>query len=121
MEIKDIKMENEFLEYALDFGAVGLMAYIFFWLYMKQGKKLEELLSQQKIEEEKIRDRFSVVIEKYDSEKESLMKERLESLVKLKNEIYNLKELNKKQDSSLLSLIDEIKLLRTEISALNRK
>lgn len=115
------KLENEFLQYALDFGAVGIMAYIFFWLYMKQGKKLEELLSQQKIEEDKIRERFSVVINKYDTEKELLMKERLESLVKLKNEIYNLKELHKKQDSVMLSMIEEIKLLRTEISVLNRK
>ena len=41
------------------------------------------------------------MIEKYDKEKDDLIKERLESLVKLKNEVYNLKEINEKQDQQL--------------------
>ena len=92
---------EEVLKYTLDFGAVGIMAYIFFSLYIKQQKKLEDMLKLQKEEEDKIRERFKLVIDKYDQEKDQLYKERLESLVKLKNEIYNLKELNKNQDKLL--------------------
>ncbi len=114
-------MDSELLKYALDFGTMGIMAYVFFWLYLRQQKKLEVILKEQKEEEDKIRDRWSAVIEKYDQEKNDLMKERLESLVKLKNEVYNLKEINTKQDQQLLSVIEEIKLLRTEIQILNRK
>ena len=114
-------LENELLKYALDFGTMGIMAYIFFWMYLKQQKKIDTMLTQQKEEEEKIRNRFAAVIEKYDAEKESLTKERLTSLIKLKNEVSNLKEINEKQDKQLLTTIEELKLLRTEIQILNRK
>ena len=113
-------MENELLKYALDFGAVGLMAYIFFWLYLRQQKKLDEMLKEQKEEEERIRQRWRSVIEKYEQEKDELVQERLGSLVKLKNQVYNLKEINEKQDKQLLQTIEELKLLRTEIQILNR-
>lgn len=118
--VKDKMMENELLKYALDFGAVGLMAYIFFWLYLRQQKKLDEMLKEQKEEEERIRQRWRSVIEKYEHEKDELVQERLGSLVKLKNQVYNLKEINEKQDKQLLQTIEELKLLRTEIQILNR-
>jgi hypothetical protein len=118
--VKDKMMENELLKYALDFGAVGLMAYIFFWLYLRQQKKLDEMLKEQKEEEERIRQRWRSVIEKYEQEKDELVQERLGSLVKLKNQVYNLKEINEKQDKQLLQTIEELKLLRTEIQILNR-
>lgn len=114
-------MDNELFKYALDFGTMGIMAYIFFWLYLRQQKKIDEMITQQKEEEEKIRSRFTAVIEKYDTEKESLTKERLESLIKLKCEVANLKEINEKQDKQLLTTIEELKLLRTEIKILNNK
>ena len=60
------------------------------------------------------------MIEKYDKEKDELIKERLESLVKLKNEVYNLKEINEKQDQQLFQAIEQLKLLKTEIQILNR-
>ena len=113
-------MDSELLKYALDFGTMGIMAYIFFWLYLRQQKKIDEMLISQKEEEDKIRLRWSQVIEKYDKEKDELMKERLESLVKLKNEVYNLKEINEKQDKQLFQAIEELKLLKTEIQILNR-
>jgi hypothetical protein len=119
--VKDKMMENELLKYALDFGAVGLMAYIFFWLYLRQQKKLDEMLKEQKEEEERIRQRWRSVIEKYEQEKDDLTQERLGSLVKLKNQVYNLKEINEKQDKQLLQTIEELKLLRTEIKILNRE
>ena len=118
--VKDKMMENELLKYALDFGAVGLMAYIFFWLYLRQQKKLDEMLKEQKEEEERIRQRWRSVIEKYEHEKDELVQERLGSLVKLKNQVYNLKEINEKQDKHLLQTIEELKLLRTEIQILYR-
>ena len=118
--VKDKMMENELLKYALDFGAVGLMAYIFFWLYLRQQKKLDEMLKEQKEEQERIRQRWRSVIEKYEHEKDELVQERLGSLVKLKNQVYNLKEINEKQDKQLLQTIEELKLLRTEIQILNR-
>lgn len=113
-------MDSELFKYALDFGTMGIMAYIFFWLYLKQQKKIDEMMISQKEEEDRIRSRWSAIIEKYDKEKDELMKERLESLVKLKNEVYNLKEINEKQDKQLFQAIEELKLLRTEIQILNR-
>tara|TARA_Y100000114_G_scaffold64308_2_gene58880 strand:- start:2039 stop:2386 length:348 start_codon:yes stop_codon:yes gene_type:complete len=113
-------MENELLKYALDFGSMGIMAYIFFWLYLRQQKKIDQMMVNQKEEEEKIRSRWTAVIEKYDKEKDELIKERLESLVKLKNEVYNLKEINEKQDQQLFQAIEQLKLLKTEIQILNR-
>tara|TARA_R100000655_G_scaffold37880_2_gene72627 strand:+ start:6601 stop:6948 length:348 start_codon:yes stop_codon:yes gene_type:complete len=114
-------MDSELLKYALDFGTMGIMAYIFFWLYLRQQKKIDEMLVNQKEEEDRIRNRWSAVIEKYDKEKDELIKERLESLVKLKNEVYNLKEINEKQDKQLFQAIEELKLLKTEIQILNRE
>ena len=78
------------------------------------------MMVNQKEEEEKIRTRWTAVIEKYDKEKDELIKERLESLVKLKNEVYNLKEINEKQDKQLFQAIEQLKLLKTEIQILNR-
>jgi len=78
------------------------------------------MMVNQKEEEEKIRSRWTAVIEKYDKEKDELIKERLESLVKLKNEVYNLKEINEKQDQQLFQAIEQLKLLKTEIQILNR-
>ena len=48
-------MDNELLKYALDFGTMGIMAYIFFWLYLKQQKKMDQMLISQKEEEDKNR------------------------------------------------------------------
>ena len=113
-------MDSEIAKYALDFGTMGIMAYIFFWLYLRQQKKIDQMIVNQKEEEEKIRTRWTAVIEKYDKEKDELIKERLESLVKLKNEVYNLKEINEKQDQQLFQAIEQLKLLKTEIQILNR-
>ena len=113
-------MDSEIAKYALDFGTMGIMAYIFFWLYLRQQKKIDQMMVNQKEEEEKIRSRWTAVIEKYDKEKDELIKERLESLVKLKNEVYNLKEINEKQDQQLFQAIEQLKLLKTEIQILNR-
>lgn len=113
-------MDSEIAKYALDFGTMGIMAYIFFWLYLRQQKKIDQMIVNQKEEEEKIRSRWKAVIEKYDKEKDELIKERLESLVKLKNEVYNLKEINEKQDQQLFQAIEQLKLLKTEIQILNR-
>ena len=113
-------MDSEIAKYALDFGTMGIMAYIFFWLYLRQQKKIDQMMVNQKEEEEKIRSRWTAVIEKYDKEKDELIKERLESLVKLKNEVYNLKEINEKQDQQLFQAIEQQKLLKTEIQILNR-
>jgi hypothetical protein len=114
-------MDSEIAKYALDFGTMGIMAYIFFWLYLRQQKKIDQMMVNQKEEEEKIRTRWTAVIEKYDKEKDELIKERLESLVKLKNEVYNLKEINEKQDQQLFQAIEQLKLLKTEIQILNRE
>ena len=83
---------DEITKYALDYGTMGIMAYVFFWLYLRQQKKIDEMHGLQKEEEEKIRDRFKSVIEKYDSERDQLLKERFESLAKLQTEVYNLRE-----------------------------
>ncbi len=75
---------------------------------------------EQREEEEKIRERWSSVIEKYEHEKIELIKERIESLEKLKNEVYNVKEINERQDKQLIEISDNFKLLKREIQILTR-
>ena len=97
------------------------MAWIFLWLYLKNAKKLDDYRDESKLEEERIRNRFQIVIDKYDTEKEALLKERLDSLVQLKNAIMNLKELNDDQKKLQQESLNELKELKTRIKLIGKE
>ena len=113
-------MEESFLKYFLDYGSLGVMAMIFFWMLLKNQKQMEEERDIHKDEQEKIRDRFQSVIEKYDSEKEALFQERLKSLAQLKTEIEVLRNINDDQKELLNESLKELKELRTEVNLFHR-
>ena len=54
-------MEDGFLKYFLDYGILGVMAWIFLWLYLKNAKKLDDYRDESKFEEERIRNRFHLL------------------------------------------------------------
>tara|TARA_Y100001973_G_scaffold106141_1_gene182324 strand:- start:12910 stop:13257 length:348 start_codon:yes stop_codon:yes gene_type:complete len=113
-------MEESFFKYFLDYGSLGVMAMIFFWMLLKNQKQLNEEREAHKEEQEKIRDRFQAVIEKYDSEKEALFNERLKSLSQLKTEIEVLRSINDEQKELLNQSLQELKELRTEVNMYHR-
>ena len=44
---------DELTKYALDYGTMGIMAYVFFWLYLRQQKKIDDMHSTQKKKKKK--------------------------------------------------------------------
>jgi hypothetical protein len=81
-------MEHGIIDYLLDYGSLGIMAGIFFWLYLNNKKELIEMRDRNFAEQEKIRTRWRTVIEKYDMEKSEMIEERIGNLNDLKNAMY---------------------------------
>mgnify|MGYP003670703187 FL=1 len=108
-------MEHSIIEYLLDYGSLGVMAGIFFWLYLNNKKELLESRDRSFEEQEKIRSRWRSVIEKYDLEKSEMIEERMNNLNDLKNAINQLKVINEEQNRLLNEAHNELRDMRTEI------
>ena len=108
-------MEHGIIDYLLDYGSLGVMAGIFFWLYLNNKKELVESRERNFEEQEKIRTRWRTVIEKYDVEKSEMIEERINNLTDLKNAINQLKVINDEQNRLLNEAHNELRDMRTEI------
>jgi hypothetical protein len=108
-------MEHGIIDYLLDYGSLGIMAGIFFWLYLNNKKELIEMRDRNFAEQEKIRTRWRTVIEKYDMEKSEMIEERIGNLNDLKNAINALKVLNEEQNRLIAHAQDELREMKTEI------
>tara|TARA_B100000945_G_C19826102_1_gene342770 strand:+ start:116 stop:463 length:348 start_codon:yes stop_codon:yes gene_type:complete len=108
-------MEHGIIDYLLDYGSLGVMAGIFFWLYLNNKKELLESRDRNFEEQEKIRSRWRTVIEKYDVEKSEMIEERINNLNDLKNAINQLKVINEEQNRLLNEAHNELRDMRTEI------
>ena len=108
-------MEHGIIDYLLDYGSLGVMAGIFFWLYLNNKKELVESRERNFEEQEKIRSRWRTVIEKYDLEKSEMIEERINNLNDLKNAINQLKVINEEQNRLLNEAHNELRDMRTEI------
>lgn len=113
-------MEHGIIEYLIDYGSLGIMAGIFFWLYLNNKKELTSARSRNFEEQEKIRERFQVVIEKYDLEKTEMINERINNLVDLKNAISDLKQINEQQNILIHDSQSELRDIKTELKILLR-
>jgi uncharacterized membrane protein YgaE (UPF0421/DUF939 family) len=108
-------MEHGIIDYLLDYGSLGVMAGIFFWLYLNNKKELLESRDRNFEEQEKIRSRWRTVIDKYDVEKSEMIEERINNLNDLKNAINQLKVINEEQNRLLNEAHNELRDMRTEI------
>ena len=108
-------MEHGIIDYLLDYGSLGVMAGIFFWLYLNNKKELVESRERNFEEQEKIRTRWRTVIEKYDVEKSEMIEERINNLTDLKNAINQLKVINEEQNRLLNEAHNELRDMRTEL------
>ena len=80
-------MEESIFKALLDYGSLGLMCAFLLWLHVQNQKRNDKLSTQfqeqlekirigAKEDEDRVRDRFMSVIEKYDTEKETFFNER---------------------------------------------
>lgn len=113
-------MEHGIVEYLIDYGSLGIMAGIFFWLYLQNKKELLAARDRNFQEQEKIRERFQAVIEKYDIEKTEMINERINNLVELKNAINDLKQINEQQNIIIADSQTELRDIKTELKILLR-
>lgn len=96
------------------------MAAIFFWLYLNNKKELITARNRNFEEQEKIRERFQLVIEKYDHEKTEMINERINNLNDLKNAINDLKQINEQQNIIISDSQSELRDIKTELKILLR-
>jgi len=114
------KLEHGLVEYLIDYGSLGIMAGIFFWLYLQNKKELVAARNRGYEEAEKVRERFQVVIEKYDQEKTEMQNERINNLLELKNAINDLKDINTQQNILIVESQNELRDIKTELKILLR-
>ena len=108
-------MQHSIMEYLLDYGSLGIMAGIFFWLYLQNKKELLATREKSFEEQEKIRSRWRQVIEKLDGEKSEMIEERVNNLLTIKNAITELKALIIQQHNHIIEAENELREIRTEI------
>ena len=77
-------MESEIFSYLFDAGAMGIFAGFLIWQHLGMQKRMDSLVESFQTQlrdiqvrgdeqEEKLRDRYDIVIAKYDVEREKLM------------------------------------------------
>ena len=101
-------MEDHIFKYVLDYGSLGIMSGLLFWLYLQNSKQLEKIREQSREDEERIRERFAGVIEKYDEERQKFFNERSELRGQLLMNVETLEKGLNKQEQLLDSLKDKI-------------
>tara|TARA_R100000664_G_scaffold31376_1_gene44931 strand:+ start:164 stop:556 length:393 start_codon:yes stop_codon:yes gene_type:complete len=94
-------MEESLFKALLDYGSLGLMCGFLLWLHVQNQKRndslsarfqeqLEKIRTSAKEDEDRVRDRFMSVIEKYDTEKESFFQERTQLRSNLSGQLSSL-------------------------------
>ena len=69
-------MEESIFKYLLYYGSLGITAGLLFWLYLHSMKQVKEIRAQSLEDLEMLRDRYELVIGKYDQDKELFFDER---------------------------------------------
>jgi|TARA_Y100001963_G_scaffold67218_1_gene93692 hypothetical protein len=94
-------MENSLLQVMIDYGSLGIMCAFLFWQHIQNQKRndalsvrfqdqLDNIRASSKEDEEKIRARFQIVVEKYDSERIAFFEERSSMRSELADKIDNI-------------------------------
>lgn len=101
-------MEDTIFKYVLDYGSLGIMSGLLFWLYLQNTKQLEKIREQAREDEDKIRDRFAVVIAKYDQERDKFLEEKTQFRTQLVNQLENMERAMNKQEETFCAFRERI-------------
>lgn len=109
-------MEQSIFQVLIDYGSLGIMCGFLFWLHIQNQKRndllsdrfqeqLEKMRLASKEDEEKIRDRFAVVVEKYDTERSIFFEERTQIRSNLSTQIKSLQQQANQNENKLDNLM----------------
>jgi len=108
-------MEESIFKYLLDYGSLGITAGLLFWLYLHSQKQVDKIRIQSREDLNMLRDRYEVVISKYDQDKDLFFSERQQMHNQVVMKIESIEKNIEKQDKSIESIkdkIDQMLLLR---------
>jgi len=118
-------MEESLFKALLDYGSLGLMCGFLLWLHVQNQKRndslsarfqeqLEKIRTSAKEDEDRVRDRFMSVIEKYDTEKESFFQERTQLRSNLSGQLASLEGKVDAMGSQVAEIATMIKGIESE-------
>ena len=108
-------MEESIFKYLLDYGSLGITAGLLFWLYLHSQKQVDKMRLQSREDLTLLRDRYEVVISKYDDDKDLFFDERQKMHNQIVMKIESIERNIEKQDKAIESIkdkIDQILLMR---------
>lgn len=106
-----IIMEESIFKYLLDYGSLGITAGLLFWLYLQNTKQIEKISKQAREDSQLLRDRYDVVIEKYDKERVLFFEERNKIHSQIVQQIDRLEKTVEKQDLMINAIKDKLDAL----------
>ena len=104
-------MEESIFKYLLDYGALGVTAGLLFWLYLQNSKQIEKISKQAREDSQLLRDRYDIVIEKYDKERLLFFEERNKIHSQIVQQIERLEKTVEKQDDMINAIKDKLDAL----------
>tara|TARA_R100000231_G_scaffold69740_1_gene55437 strand:+ start:2671 stop:3012 length:342 start_codon:yes stop_codon:yes gene_type:complete len=104
-------MEESIFKYLLDYGSLGITAGLLFWLYLQNTKQIEKISKQAREDSQLLRDRYDVVIEKYDKERVLFFEERNKIHSQIVQQIDRLEKTVEKQDLMINAIKDKLDAL----------
>tara|TARA_Y100001938_G_scaffold124754_1_gene175068 strand:- start:1039 stop:1380 length:342 start_codon:yes stop_codon:yes gene_type:complete len=104
-------MEDSIFKYLLDYGSLGVTAGLLFWLYLQNSKQIEKISKQAREDSQLLRDRYDIVIEKYDKERLLFFEERNKIHSQIVQQIERLEKTVEKQDDMINAIKDKLDAL----------
>jgi hypothetical protein len=104
-------MEESIFKYLLDYGSLGITAGLLFWLYLQNTKQIEKISKQAREDANLLRERYDVVIEKYDKERILFFEERNKIHSQIVQQIERLEKTVEKQDTMINAIKDKLDAL----------
>lgn len=109
--VRGITMEESIFKYLLDYGSLGITAGLLFWLYLQNSKQIEKISKQAREDSQLLRDRYDIVIEKYDKERLLFFEERNKIHSQIVQQIERLEKTVEKQDDMINAIKDKLDAL----------
>ena len=111
IRLRFIMFEESIFKYLLDYGSLGITAGLLFWLYLQNTKQIEKISKQAREDANLLRERYDVVIEKYDKERILFFEERNKIHSQIVQQIERLEKTVEKQDTMINAIKDKLDAL----------
>ena len=111
IRLRFIMFEESIFKYLLDYGSLGITAGLLFWLYLQNTKQIEKISKQAREDANLLRERYDVVIEKYDKERILFFEERNKIHSQIVQQIERLEKTVEKQDTMINASKDKLDAL----------